>query len=152
MKTFITLLSASVFLFTACNQNKPTENTEAVAQNSIEINKECYEATLKTDSASLSYENIDGKVTGKLAFNFAEKDDSTGDIKGYFSGDTLFVDYVFKAEGIENSKNPLVFLKSGDDLIQGYGEIVTYLGKTYFKDHSQIKFEDGFLFKPVDCK
>ncbi len=149
MKTFITLLSASVFLFVACNQNKPTESAEAITQDSTTV-KECYEATVKTDSASISYEVVDGKVTGNLAFNFAEKDDSNGIIRGSFSGDTLFVDYFFKAEGVD-SKNPLVFLKSGDDLKQGYGEIVTYLGKTYFKDHSQIKFEDGFLFKPIDC-
>nr|WP_294900781.1 hypothetical protein [uncultured Pedobacter sp.] len=151
MKTLINLLSASIFLVVACNQNKPKENTEASTADTAKTAKQCYEANVKTDSASLSYEIIDGKVTGKLAFNFAEKDDAKGDIAGYFKGDTLFVDYVFNAEG-KVSKNPLVFLKSGNDLKQGYGEIVTYLGKTYFKDHSQLKFEDGFLFKPVDCK
>ncbi|HTN20085.1 MAG TPA: hypothetical protein VL125_06400 [Pelobium sp.] len=151
MKTFITLLSSSVLLFVACNQNKPAGDTATATQDSAKNVKQCYQATVKTDSASLSYENVDGKVTGKLAFNFAEKDDSNGDITGYFSGDTLFVDYVFNAEGTV-SKNPLVFLKSGNDLKQGYGEIESYLGKTYFKDHSQLKFEDGFLFKPVDCK
>ncbi|HET8830340.1 MAG TPA: hypothetical protein VFM79_13420 [Pelobium sp.] len=151
MKTFITLLSASVFLFVACNQNKPTENTDATTQDSAKAIQECYEATVGTDSASLSFENINGKVVGKLAFNFAEKDDSNGEIRGSFNGDTLFVDYFFKAEGVD-SRNPLVFLKSGDDLKQGYGDIETYMGRTYFKDHSQLKFEDGFLFKPTDCR
>lgn len=151
MKTFITALTASVFLIAACNQNKPTENTADSAQDSTATAKQCYEATVKTDSASLSYEIIHDKVVGKLAFNFAEKDDSNGDITGYFSGDTLFVDYVFQAEGT-TSKNPLAFLKSGNDLKQGYGEITTYLGKTYFKDRSAIKFDQGFLFKPIDCK
>ena len=40
--------------------------------------------TIKTDSASLSYQIVHGKVIGTLAFNFAEKDDSHGDIKGEF--------------------------------------------------------------------
>ncbi|HEX7367478.1 MAG TPA: hypothetical protein VF273_10305 [Pelobium sp.] len=151
MKTFIIALSASVLCFAACNQNKPTDSTTADMQDTTTSDKQCYQAVVKTDSASLSYQIVHGKVIGTLAFNFAEKDDSHGDIKGEFKGDTLFVDYVFQAEGT-TSKNPLVFLKSGNDLKQGYGEITTYLGKTYFKDRSQLKFEDGFLFKPVACQ
>jgi hypothetical protein len=55
MKTFITLLSSSIFLFVACNQNKPTASTEATTQDSAKNVKECYQATVKTDSASLSF-------------------------------------------------------------------------------------------------
>lgn len=150
MKTFFTLLSASAIIFTACNQNKPKE-TSTTEESVAKTVKECYLATSGKDSASMSFDNTNGQVTGMLAFNFYEKDDANGEIKGKFTGDTLFVDYNFQAEG-KTSKNPLVFLKKGNDFQQGYGEIVTYLGKTYFKDHSAIKFSEGFLFKPVDCK
>ncbi len=150
MKTFISILSAIAFLFTACNQNQPKSTTETTAD-VVKETMQCYQGLSGKDSVAMSIDNIDGKIAGTLAFNFLEKDDSNGDIKGSFSGDTLFVDYVFNAEGTV-SKNPLVFLKKGNDLQQGYGEIVTYLGKTYFKDHSAIKFEQGFLFQPIDCK
>lgn len=145
MKTFIAFLSAAALLATACTQNKPKEATDS------ETTSECYLAVSNADSAFLSFENVDGKVNGKLAFNFSEKDDSEGVIKGEFKGDTLFVDYTFTAEGVL-SKNPLAFLRSGNNLEQGHGVILTYLGKTYFKDHSEIKFEDGFLFEPTECE
>lgn len=151
MKKYILMLTAFALGFTACNQNKPQETSNSSTQINKEAVKECYLATSGKDSASICLDNINGKVIGTLNFNFLEKDDSNGDIKGAFVGDTLFVDYVFKAEGTL-SKNPLVFLKKGNNLQQGYGEIVTYLGKTYFKNHSEIKFEEGFLFTPVDCK
>lgn len=151
MKTFITLLSATAFLFVACNQNKPKETTEVTDLTDSTSSKECYLGVSGKDSVTMSFNNENGKVTGVLAFDFFEKDDSRGEIRGAFSGDTLFVDYVFKAEGTV-SKNPLVFLKSGDNLQQGSGDIETYVGKTYFTDHSAIKFDEGFLLQPKDCK
>lgn len=151
MKTLITILSATAFIFVACNQNKPTETAESTNQSAAESVKTCYLATSGKDSVTMSFNNDNGSVTGALAFDFYEKDDLRGEIKGFFKGDTLFVDYTFKAEGTV-SKNPLVFLKQGNELQQGSGDIETYVGKTYFKDHSAIKFDEGFLFKPVDCK
>jgi len=147
MKAYLSILSASALLFVACTQNKPKETVEAKA----EIAKACYLATSGLDSVKMSFDETEVCVTGALAFDFLEKDDLRGEIKGFFSGDTLFVDYTFKAEGTV-SKNPLVFLRKGDTLQQGTGEIETYIGKTYFKDHAAIKFDEGFLFKPTDCE
>lgn len=153
MKLFGTLLLAGILL-TGCNQNQQKTNdndTSIIAESSDALAMECFEAVVGQDSAYLRINNLDGKITGLLNFNFFEKDDSNGDIKGEFNGDTLFVDYTFKTEGTI-SKNPLVFLRKEGKLIQGYGEIQTYLGKTYFKDHAALKFQDGFTFEPVECK
>ena len=147
MKTLITLLAATAIIAVACTQNKPKETAEA----NVEMAKACYLATSGLVSVTMSIDETEVGVTGALAFNFLEKDDLRGEIKGFFSGDTLFVDYTFKAEGTV-SKNPLVFLRKGDTLQQGSGEVETYLGKTYFKDHAAIKFDEGFLFKPTDCE
>jgi hypothetical protein len=154
MKTFGTYLLLSFILLTGCNQNQQQSSdadTSVIAESEDALAMECFEATVGKDSASLSINNLNGKITGLLAFNFLEKDDSQGEIKGEFKGDTLFVDYTFKTEG-RVSKNPLVFLQKDGKLIQGYGEIKTYLGKTYFTDHASLKFQDGFTFEPVDCK
>ena len=146
MKAYLSILSASALLFVACTQNKPKETTETTATKA----KVCYLAISGQDSAKMSIDETEVGVTGALAFNFLEKKDLNGEIKGFFSGDTLFVDYTFKLEGTV-SKNPLVFLRKGDTLQQGNGIVETYLGKTHFKDHSVIKFKEGFLFKPTDC-
>lgn len=147
-------LLLTAILISGCNQNQQKANnadSSIIAESEDALVMECFEATVGKDSASLKINNLNGKISGLLDFNFSEKDDSNGDIKGEFKGDTLFVDYTFKSEG-RISKNPLVFLNKDGKLIQGYGEIETYLGKTYFKDHSAIKFQDGFTFEPVECK
>lgn len=154
MKAFGAYLLLAFILLTGCNQNQQQSNdtdTAVIAESEDALAMECFEATVGKDSASLSINNLNGKITGLLSFNFFEKDDSQGEIKGEFKGDTLFVDYTFNAEG-QVSKNPLVFLQKDGKLIQGYGEIKTYLGKTYFTDHASLKFEDGFTFEPTDCK
>ncbi len=145
-------ISASVWM--ACNQNQPqTAQTDSagVAESEDALASQCFNAVVGKDSASLKINNLDGKITGQLAFNFFEKDDSEGEIKGEFKGDTLFVDYTFKAEGTV-SKNPLSFLKKDGKLYQGYGEIESYLGKTYFKEHAAISFDKGFVFEESECK
>lgn len=154
MKLFSPFILLTGILLSGCNQNQQKSNdadTSIIAESKDALAMECFEATVGKDSASLKINNLDGKISGLLNFNFFEKDDSNGEIKGEFKGDTLFVDYIFKAEG-RISKNPLVFLKKDGKLVQGYGEIKTYLGKTYFTDHAALKFEDGFTFEPVECK
>ncbi|HAT79959.1 MAG TPA: hypothetical protein DCS17_00615, partial [Flavobacterium sp.] len=49
-------------------------------------------------------------------------------------------------------KNPMAFLKSGNELILGNGKIETYLGASYFAKGEPIDFENvKYTFKPLDC-
>ncbi|WP_026905480.1 hypothetical protein [Pedobacter glucosidilyticus] len=152
-KSAIASLVVLASVWMACNQNQPstsqTDSTVTPSEDALET--QCFTAVVGKDSASMKLNNLDGKISGQLAFNFFEKDDSDGEIKGEFKGDTLFVDYIFKAEG-SISKNPLAFLKKDGKLYQGYGEIETYLGKTYFKEPAAINFDKGFVFEQDTCK
>ncbi len=80
--------------------------------------------------------------------------DKIGDITGEFRGDTLFVDYSF-IQGTNDKvkfKNPMAFLKKGNDLNLGSGKILTYLGKSYFAKDTPIEFEKvKYKFTTVDC-
>lgn len=145
-KLFIISFAVGATILYSCSQNK--QKLESTQEEITE--QACYQAVVGKDSAALIINQVNDKIDGELSFNFFEKDDTQGKIKGEFKGDTLFVDYDFSAEGV-NSRNPLVFLKKDGKLYQGYGEIETYLGKTYFKDHSALKFENGFVFEAVDC-
>ncbi|WP_442794334.1 hypothetical protein [Pelobium manganitolerans] len=152
MKSIFFSALAAALALTACNQNKTANSgADSLATSNADTLKECYLATSGKDSAMLHINQLNGKVTGTLTYNFFEKDDADGDIKGSFSGDTLFVDFTFKAEGTV-SKNPQAFLKKDGKLYQGYGNIESYMGRTYFKGHSQIKFDQGFVFDAIDCK
>ncbi|MBK0382804.1 hypothetical protein I5M32_07510 [Pedobacter sp. SD-b] len=150
-KTPILAIPLSLLILASCNSN----NKRSGAKDSLAtFNKQtasCYRAISNTDTATLSFDQKDAKVVGELAFNFKDKDDSKGTISGEFKGDTLFVDYTFKLKGADY-KNPQVFLKRGDELVQGSGELEMYLGRTYFKKGAPINFENGFVFEPINCK
>ena len=117
---------------------------------------QCFVAVDGVDSATLKLiTDKDGKVTGSLLINYLEKGDSHGDLLGKFHGDTLFVDYSFQIGSTNKTfyKNPLAFLKKGDNLHMGVGQIETFLGKSGFVDNKLINFERGrFNFSKADCK
>ena len=155
-KILLFALPVMMFGITSCGNNHKTSDqnnqSDSVAGDSLgtEYSK-CYQAVSGADSASLKMTESNGKVTGELNFNFSAKEDTHGTIKGLFKGDTLFVDYDFKQNEVAY-KNPQVFLRKGDQLVQGYGELFTYLGTTTFKKNAKIDFEKGFVFKPSKCK
>ncbi len=102
---------------------------------------ECFMWTSGKDTIRLSYVPSQLNITGKLAYQFYEKDQSSGTISGTFIGDTLFVDYKFKSEGL-SSVREAVFLKKGDSLIPGTGAVA-------FKDNrEQIVNPRALTFDP----
>lgn len=155
---------ASLFLF-SCNQgtNKNSKKSADSLANVINYSDQCYVAIYETDTATLRVKtDADGKVTGDLYIAFGElkpnaleKVLNNGQIAGSFRGDTLFVDYSYTSGSINKNvfKNPLAFLKKGDKLILGVGDVETYVGKSYFVTDKPIDFEIArFQFEPVECK
>jgi hypothetical protein len=73
-----------------------------------------------------------------------------GEISGEF-GDTLFASYtLFKVAIKKTYKNPMAFLKRGDDLILGNGEIT--LGASHFVNDAAIDFDRvKYKFTAVEC-
>lgn len=80
---------------------------------------------------------------------------NVGTVEGKFSGDTLFVDYTHTSGSINKKGyiNPLAFLKVGENLVLGVGEIENHTGRSYFVKDKPIDFEIArFIFEPVDCE
>ncbi len=166
MKKSIWFLAFIVALMVgSCNQNTKnnSEQTDDSLSNASDLNDQCYLALYETDSAFLSMKTLeDGKVTGTLFINFGELKPNAlenvrnkGQIAGSFRGDTLFVDYTYTSGTINKTvfKNPLAFLKKGEKLILGVGDIETYMGRSYFITDKPINFEIArFQFEPVACK
>ena len=77
-----------------------------------------------------------------------------GQIVGEFRGDTLFASYTFIQGANEKKtfKNPMAFLKNGNELILGNGKIEFSLGASYFAKGEPIDFERvKYKFTTVDC-
>lgn len=150
MKTPLLVILISATLFLGCNQQPSPQSTTASRDT---LRDECFVSIVGKDTATLRINDLNGKVEGKLNLKFAKKDDMKGEITGIFQGDTLFADFTYKmGDGEEVFKNPAAFLRRDGKLYQGYGEIVTQYGRTFFKKEVPITFDQGFVFEPVECQ
>lgn len=154
MKRYFFALAAFAALFTACQGNK-SENaatdTATLDTNIVNTNPQsCYQYIKNSDTAKLSFMTSGSITTGELSYHFAEKDSNKGIIKGEMRGDTLVADYTFSSEGKESVRQ-VAFLKKGDQMLEGFGEVLEKNGKMVFKDLHALKFGQPIIFEKTDC-
>ena len=89
--------------------------------------------TLK-DSVLLELNFKGNAFTGNLEYHYLKKDQNIGTLMGSKTGDTLIAEYRFMSEGMESSRE-VAFLKSGTDLVEGYGDVEEKNNKVVFKNH-----------------
>ncbi|MBJ7882392.1 hypothetical protein [Gelidibacter salicanalis] len=115
------------------------------------IGEQCYLYAKNNDTIAVLWNENKTLVTGKIIFNFYEKDGSHGAFEGIMKGDTLYADYNFESEGTK-SKREIIFLKKGNTLLQGYGDVeVDAHETTVFKKDAKITFDDQFPLTAVAC-
>lgn len=156
MKKYIFLACIS-WLFIACEKKNKTDNIlakkEAATVNESdivieEILEECYMRVNGKDTLFLKMSDNLGTITGTMNYKNFQKDSSSGDIVGIADGDTIRIDYNFAAEGTQSTRE-IWFLKKDGKLIEGIGEY-DETGER-FKNNS-VKFTDGQILQPTDCK
>ncbi|MDI1318002.1 hypothetical protein [Flavobacterium sp.] len=143
------LLSCIVFQ----NCKKDTKEKVVVIEKPISV--QCYTAVYEKDTLDLKINTLkEGKITGTMEmalFNFPKK---VGELTGEVRGDTLFASYTFTQDGNKDKtfKNPMAFLKRGNELILGNGEIETTMGASYFVKGKPIDFDQvKYKFTAVEC-
>jgi len=146
-----------------CNQTSDKSEQADAAAAKADVAEQCYKAVFEKDTADMKLiTTAGGKVTGNLVMaygktrpNQIEQTVNNGEIKGSFKGDTLYVTYTYTTGTINKTvyTNPLAFLKKGDSLVMGVGDIETQMGRTYFVKGKPIDYEIGrFKFEPADCR
>lgn len=139
----------------SCNKNQSQKDIDAQTLAVKPAKIECYKALYEKDTIDLKINTMStGKINGDMVMKVFNKAEKAGKINGEFRGDTLFVDYSFTQ--VENDKvtykNPMAFLKRGNELILGNGKIETYLGASYFAKGTPIDFDSvKYKFTTVDC-
>lgn len=137
----------------SCKKNKNPKNAPAQAEKPISV--QCYKALYEKDTMELKINTLKtGKISGDMVMKVFNMPKKVGEIYGEFSGDTLFASYTFTA-GTNNKityKNPMAFLKRGNELILGSGKIETTMGASYFVKGTPIDFDRvKYKFTTVDC-
>lgn len=147
----------TLWICAACNQpgntvepgkEEPTDSTGGEMKAMIPESA-CYAGTLRNDSFFMKMEVFPNVVTGKLEYNFSEKDSNHGDIDGTLHGDTLIADYTFSSEGT-SSVRQVAFLVRNDSVVEGYGPMEEKNGKMVFTDLDKLSFSGTPLIK-TDC-
>ncbi len=135
----------------SCNKNK--KDVDALAEKPVSV--QCYKAIYEKDTIDLKINTLStGKISGDMMMKVFNKAKKVGKITGEFRGDTLFADYSFTLVANDKIiyKNPMAFLKRGNELILGDGKIETYLGASYFVKGQPIDFDSvKYKFSAVDC-
>ena len=111
----------------------------------------CYTYIKNRDTAKLTLITTGIVSTGELAYKWFEKDRNMGSIEGEMRGDTLVADYTFNSEG-KQSVRQVVFLKKGNQFLEGFGEVEEKDGKMQFKDLKRVDFSKPIVFEKVACK
>lgn len=111
----------------------------------------CYSLKNGKDTVLMKLNIDNGQVSGDLTYQYFEKDRNTGTLKGQMNGDTLFATYTFMSEGRESVRQ-IVFLKKGDEMTEGYGNLNPTSGEPDFTDKSTIKFDNKFVLKKTSCR
>ncbi|WP_293786089.1 hypothetical protein [uncultured Pedobacter sp.] len=157
MKNIIPILGAAALLMSSC-QGGTAKKTQAKIDSTIVANAavttdsvQCYQYIKNRDTATLSLKTADQKFTGTLGYNLYEKDKNAGTIAGVIKGDTIIANYTFQSEG-KTSVREVAFLKKGDQLAEGFGDVQEVNGQTKFKDLSKLKFDGSMTFEKIDCK
>lgn len=141
--------SAAFFLLISCNSQQEEKNSnEKTDQQQTET---CYLYINNNDTVTLSTVQEGKTVTGDLAYNLYEKDKNTGTIRGEMKGDLLIADYTFMSEGMKSTAQ-VVFKKTGNTLVQGYGEVVNQGSSVTFKNIDSLNYTNSILLKETNCE
>jgi len=113
----------------------------------------CYAVVFNKDVYTLNIQSQSGEnFSGTLAFKNWEKDSSSGTFVGTYKDEILLGDYSFQSEGTY-SVMQVIFKKTGDDFIRGYGEVKNE--GTRFVDTNNITYDSSSplsVFKKTECK
>ena len=142
-------------LFSACQDNtkiKEEDKLDTKDTNNVSLNKACYQFIKDRDTISLTVQQMGKALSGDLSYRFYEKDKSSGKVSGKLIGDTLLMNYMFNAEGTSSIRQ-VAFLKKGNKLIEGYGDVEERNGSFVFKDIKGLNFnDDGTVLEKIDCE
>jgi len=113
---------------------------------------ECFEYKKDKSTATLRiYGTGENKVLGELRYALEGKDRNTGVIYGLMRGDTIIVDYKFESNNVYSHRE-VAWLRKGDQLLEGYGDVYEDNGNVKFKNTHKLIFGKSITLNKTACK
>ena len=149
---FTPYIIAATLLLVSCNksQEKEIEVEPLKLPTAEKAAFECFELKNEGDTITLKISHHAGEVGGDLVYKWRERDRNVGTISGRFSGDTLIADYTFESEGMTSIREA-VFVRKGNTLVQGHGEMEEKNDIMIFKNKSNLIFDNSIVLTEVEC-
>ena len=159
MKRFFFLL---VVIIASCNNGTTTKdnlqdlsNDTPKNSNAKDISKfdfltGCYQNVLNGDTAFLKINVHEFIVDGTLNYKRAQKDSNEGTFIGVIRGEMIVIHYNFHSEG-KTSMREIAFKIKGDQLVEGFGDILMKGDSAVFENVASLNFQDAQTFNKIDC-
>jgi hypothetical protein len=148
MKNLLLPLALSISLI-ACN-NESTEHTATEPTIAVQEINACYTSSNKKDSILLQLNILGTRVKGEMSYHIFEKDRNQGTLRGKMMGDTIIADYSFLSEG-KQSIRQVAFLRKGNALSEGYGEMINNNNIMTFSNTAALDFSKGAQLQKTNC-
>ena len=149
-------LIISLLCIASCNTTE-TKNADNKKDSGVNKTNEvasllqgCYIMTEKKDTATIQLTINGSIVSGKLNYNLFMKDRNTGEINGVVADSLFILNYTFRSEGM-NSVREVVFKIKGNELFEGFGDIIEEKNGVSFKDITKLRY-NTIPFVKVSCK
>jgi len=158
MKHTLLFLAFGFNILAACNnvkapdgdQNATADSTTKDSTIAADDKETCYTYINNKDSIVLHIQTEGNHVKGNMVYNLFEKDRNTGTIEGEIKSDTIFASYTFLSEGV-NSIREVAFLKKGNTLSEGFGDIEQKDNKMIFRNRSALNFNQNIVLQQSPC-
>lgn len=155
MKTQILTAAFIAMAMASCNkkeENKKPIETAAPEATALVNGKTCYIYAKGRDTITMSLAMNANNANGELVYALDEKDRNEGTFSGTFIGDTLYAEYHFNSEGL-SSVREAIFLRNGDILTEGHGEMEDKNNKMTFRNPKAVKFDNNsIILTKTDCE
>ncbi|MEO5500640.1 MAG: hypothetical protein ABIR31_04280 [Ginsengibacter sp.] len=110
----------------------------------------CYQNILNGDTAFLQISVHGLNTNGTLNYKRAQKDSNEGTFTGVIRDEIILIHYNFKSEGTSSIRE-IAFKIKGDQLIEGFGDIIMKGDSAVFKNVASLNFQDAQTFNKFAC-
>ncbi len=157
-KSLLILTAIATIIVSSCKNETKKNDSEVMAPEEADIMESdlnspeiaCYRYVSKKDTVLLQMEKMNDEVAGTLSYNYFEKDKNDGTFEGKMVGDTLFADYTFGSEGSVSIRD-VIFVKKGNKLFEGFGQVEEVNGKMKFKKNAKYTLNDAMPLEEINC-